>query len=89
MALWNDVWEQAAAQGMSVFVASGDAGAAGCASAGPVYNNVGNIAAVNGVASSPYVTAVGGTEFDETVNGATSSSFWSATNGANLASAIG
>ena len=89
MALWNEVWEQAAAQGMSVFVASGDAGAAGCASAGADNNSVGNLAAVNGVGSSPYVTAVGGTEFDETVNGATSSTFWSATNTANLASAIG
>ncbi|MGA2832685.1 MAG: Ig-like domain repeat protein [Terracidiphilus sp.] len=89
MALWNEVWEQAAAQGMSVFVASGDAGAAGCASAGSEYNNVGNVATVNGVGSSPYVTAVGGTEFDETVNGAAGSTFWSVTNAANLGSAIG
>ena len=27
---WNGLWQQAAAQGMSVFVASGDSGAAGC-----------------------------------------------------------
>ncbi len=31
---WNSLWQQAAAQGMSVFVASGDSGAAGCDSAG-------------------------------------------------------
>jgi hypothetical protein len=88
-ALWNQVWEQAAAQGMSVFVASGDAGAAGCASAGDTYTNMNNVATVSGLASSPYVTAVGGTEFDETVNGGSISTFWNATNTANLASAIG
>jgi len=86
-ALWNQVWEQAAAQGMSVFVASGDAGAAGCAAAGPAYANMNNVATVSGLASSPYVTAVGGTEFDETVNGGSSGTFWNATNTANLASA--
>jgi hypothetical protein len=88
-ALWNQVWEQGAAQGMSIFAAAGDAGAAGCASPGPEYNNVGNVAAVNGVASSPYVTAVGGTEFDETVNGASATTFWNTTNAANLSSATG
>ena len=30
LAFYNSLWEQAASQGMSVFVASGDAGAAGC-----------------------------------------------------------
>jgi len=88
-ALWNRVWEQAAAQGMSVFVASGDSGAAGCATPGPAYSNFGNVATVNGVASSPYVTAVGGTEFDEIVNGGNAGTFWNATNAANLASATG
>jgi hypothetical protein len=88
-ALWNQVWEQGAAEGMSIFAASGDAGAAGCAGPGAVYNNVGNVATVNGVASSPYVTAVGGTEFDETVNGASVATFWNSTNAANLSSATG
>ena len=88
-ALWNQVWEQGAAEGMSIFAASGDAGAAGCASPGPEYGNVGNVAAVNGVASSPYVTAVGGTELDETVNGASVGTFWNTANAANLSSATG
>jgi hypothetical protein len=88
-ALWNQVWEQAAAQGISVFVSSGDAGAAGCASPGGVYGFVPGPVAVNGLASSPYVTAVGGTEFDETVNGGSVSTFWNASNGSNLASATG
>jgi hypothetical protein len=74
---------------ISVFVSSGDAGAAGCASPGNVYGYVGTEVAVNGIASSPYVTAVGGTEFDETVNGGTIPTFWNATNASNLASATG
>jgi large repetitive protein len=88
-ALWNQLWEQAAAQGMSVFVSSGDSGAAGCSPPGYMFNNMGNVATVNGVASSPYVTAVGGTEFDETVNGASISDFWNSSNGADLSSAKG
>jgi large repetitive protein len=88
-ALWDQLWEQAAAQGMSVFVAAGDAGAAGCASAGVVNGGVEGPAAVSGVASSPYVTGVGGTEFDETVNGGSISTFWNTTNASNLESAIG
>jgi hypothetical protein len=88
-ALWNKVWEQAAAQGISVFVSSGDAGAAGCDAPGGVYGGVPGPVAVNGIASSPYVTAVGGTEFDETVNSGSISTFWNATNGANLSSATG
>ena len=55
-------WEQAAAQGQSVFVSSGDDGSAGCddfdteafATAG---------LAVSGFSSTPYNTSVGGTDF--------------------------
>ena len=88
-ALWNQVWEQAAAQGISVFVSSGDAGAAGCDSPGGVFSYVPGPVAVNGIASSPYVTAVGGTEFDETVNGGSLSTFWNSNNSSTLASAPG
>ena len=54
-AFYNALWEQAAAQGMSVFVASGDAGAAGCSTATA---SEGADAAVNGLCSSPYSTCV-------------------------------
>jgi hypothetical protein len=60
-AFYNALWQQAAAQGITVVTASGDSGAAGCDvfHAGPaVYG-----AAVSGVASTPYDVAVGGTEF--------------------------
>ena len=58
LAFYNELWEQAASEGISVFVASGDAGAAGC-SAGS--DTVGTEQAVNGLCSSPYSTCVGGT----------------------------
>ena len=67
---YNSLWEQAASQGMSVFVASGDAGAAGC-EAGADTAGSGN--AVNGMCSSPYATCVGGTEFNE---GANPAQYW-------------
>jgi subtilase family serine protease len=63
---WNEVWEQAAAEGISAFVAAGDTGAAACdgnaqTSGGPaVYGDT-----VNGLASTPFNVAVGGTAFNE------------------------
>jgi hypothetical protein len=56
---FNQIWSQAAAQGQSVFVSSGDSGAGGCD------NGVGttkNGLAVSGLASTPYNVAVGGTD---------------------------
>jgi pseudomonalisin len=83
LAFYNDLWEQAASEGISVFVASGDAGAAGCSSGS---DNAGTAAAVNGLCSSPYSTCVGGTEFDE---GSNPAQYWSAANAANYGSALG
>ena len=84
-AFWNALWEQAAAQGISVFVSSGDSGA-GCGS--NIFFGAARLG-VNGRASTPFNTAVGGTEFDETVNGGLASTFWSSTNGSSFASAVG
>jgi len=83
LAFYNNLWEQAASQGMSVFVSSGDAGAAGCQQG---KSTMGTVAAVNGLCSSPYVTCVGGTEFNESANAA---QYWSATNSAGYGSALG
>jgi subtilase family serine protease len=83
MAFYNSLWEQAASQGMSAFVASGDAGAAGCSAAS---DPAGSFAAVNGMCSSPYSTCVGGTEFNE---GSNPAQFWSSTNGAGDGSGLG
>ncbi len=57
----NSLWEQAAAQGITVMVSTGDSGSAGCDSSGAEYAVGGQ--AVNGFASTPYNVAVGGTDF--------------------------
>src|SRR5271167_278409 len=82
---FNNLWEQAAAQGISVVVSSGDNGPAGCDSdSQPTPATQG--LAVNGLASTPFNIAVGGTQFNE--NGA-ASTYWSATNGPDQTSALG
>lgn len=75
-AFYNALWQQAAAQGISVMVASGDSGAAGCDAIVQSTAAVGGLA-VSGVSSTPFNTAVGGTEFQENGSNAT---FWSTTN---------
>jgi pseudomonalisin len=71
----NSLWQQAATQGMSVFVASMDSGAAGCDEMNEAVATQG--LGVNGLASTPFNTAVGGTQFDDVLNRGT---YWSATN---------
>ena len=82
---YNSLWQQAAAQGISVFISTGDSGSAGCDSPGahtPASHGLG----VNGMASTPYNVAVGGTQFADTANPAT---WWNTGNDANYASAKG
>jgi hypothetical protein len=60
--LWSALWQQAAAQGITVFAATGDSGSAACdnsATQDIAYSGL----AVNGLASTPYDIAVGGTDF--------------------------
>ena len=83
LAFYNALWQQAAAQGMSVFVSSGDSGAAGCDS-GSAPSGTGP--AVNGLCTSPYATCVGGTEFDE---GSNPAQYWTTANTAAYGSALG
>jgi pseudomonalisin len=83
LAFYNSLWQQAAAQGMSVFVASGDSGAAACDLG---FASTGTQAAVNGLCSSPYATCVGGTEFAE---GSNPGQYWSGVNGIGNTSALG
>ncbi|HXY04050.1 MAG TPA: S53 family peptidase, partial [Terriglobales bacterium] len=69
--------EQAAAQGISYFVASGDAGAEGCDDPNAETVATGPIS-VSLLAATPFDVAVGGTMFNE--NGQ-DSKYWSSTNG--------
>jgi trimeric autotransporter adhesin len=57
-----EVNEQAAAQGISMVVSTGDSGSAGCDPSGAPAAQYG--LAVNALASTPYSIAVGGTDFD-------------------------
>ncbi len=61
--IMSGIWQQAAAQGITVFVAAGDSGAAGCDL--PTEHLAIHGYAVNGYASTPYNVAVGGTQFNE------------------------
>ena len=57
------MWEQAAAEGITVLVAAGDNGSAGCDYPGYA-TAASNGLAVSGAASTPFNVAVGGTDFD-------------------------
>lgn len=75
-AFYNSLWEQAAAQGITVVVSSGDGGSAGCDD----FNSSATASqglAVSGIAGTPYNVSVGGTDFNQ-IN--TWSTYWSATN---------
>ncbi|MGO9775296.1 MAG: Ig-like domain repeat protein [Terracidiphilus sp.] len=61
-AFWSALWQQAAAQGQTAFVSTGDGGSAGCDdfdTQAVAYDGL----QVNGIASTPYNVAVGGTDF--------------------------
>ena len=82
-ATFNYAYQQAASEGVSVFVSSGDEGAASC-DAG--YADAEYGIAVSGFASTPYNVAVGGTDFGDSYAG-TNSLYWKAKNKANYGSA--
>ena len=83
IAFYQQLAQQASAQGITWVNSSGDAGAAGCDPNGyPISQNG---AAVRFPASIPEVTAAGGTQFDELAGGGP---YWSAQNDANGASAL-
>ena len=82
---WDTLFKQAAGEGISVFVASGDAGASGCDSynAAPPASPLAN--SPNYICSSSYATCLGGTEFADT---SSPSTYWNSSNGTGLSSAL-
>jgi subtilase family serine protease len=75
---YNALWQQAAAEGITVFISAGDAGSAGCDNFNaqpPAPAEFGLQA--SGYASTPYNVAVGGTDFNDFSN---STQYWSSTN---------
>jgi pseudomonalisin len=80
---WDTLFSQAASEGISVFVSSGDAGAAGCDTqfaTPPMYQ----IRSINYICASSYATCAGGTEFVEGGD----VPYWASNNGSNLESAL-
>ncbi|MBI4913343.1 MAG: immunoglobulin domain-containing protein [Acidobacteria bacterium] len=79
-AFYANLWAQAAAQGISSFVASGDSGPAECddptraSGTGP---------GANGLASTPHNIAVGGTQFDDSAGG-----YWASSNAVDGSSVL-
>jgi subtilase family serine protease len=78
------LYQQAVAEGVSVFVSSGDEGAASC-DAG--FANAVHGIGISSYASTPYNVAVGGTDFSDLYSN-TVNTYWSKTNTATYGSAI-
>jgi Bacterial Ig-like domain (group 3) len=74
-AFYKTLWQQAAAQGITVLLSAGDSGSAGCDSSGVAGASDG--IAVNGLGSTPYNISVGGTDFYMPTGG---TAFWNPTN---------
>jgi hypothetical protein len=72
---YSSIWQQAAAQGITVILSAGDGGAAGCDNFDTDQVATHGLG-VSGFASTPYNVAVGGTDFDQFGR---ESQFWNTT----------
>ncbi len=81
---YYNLWQTAASEGIAVFVATGDSGSPACDQGGSSqYGNPYEAEyglSVSGMASTPYNTAVGGTDFNW---GSTASPYWNSSNTAS------
>jgi subtilase family serine protease len=85
-AFFASTYSLAVTEGVSVFVAAGDWGAAiGDAGSSNGYATHG--IGVNGFGSTPYNVAVGGTDFSDTLSG-TNATYWNSSNSSNYGSAL-
>src|ERR1700728_3276241 len=79
-AFYNNLWTQAASEGITVIVSTGDSGSAGCDYADPNIRGAQPAQyglAANGIASTPFNVAIGGTDFNDFSNPAT---YWNSSN---------
>ena len=83
-ATFNAAFQQAVAEGVSVFASSGDEGAASC---DPESFAATDGIGVTGWGETPYNVSVGGTDFGDTFAG-TNSIYWSALNSSTFGSAL-
>ena len=77
-------YEQAVAEGVSIFVSAGDEGAASDDNGNVATHGIG----ISGFASTPYNVAVGGTDFGYTADNVSPGTYWNATNSPTYSSAL-
>ena len=82
----NAILAQAASQGQSVIVASGDSGSTDCYGETGLTTAQQQALAVDFPGSSQYVTAIGGTEFPAADVASTNTTYWQAASGSDLVS---
>jgi subtilase family serine protease len=80
---FNSAFQQAVSEGVTVFVSSGDADAAGCDRNHPAFHGIG----ITGWGETPYNVSVGGTDYGDTYLGE-NTTYWSSTNGPYYGSAL-
>lgn len=84
--LWAGLWEQAAAQGQTVFVSSGDSGPTACPALAAIEGSTIvflDSLNVNGLSSTPWNVSVGGTDFyysDHASGAPSAAKLWNQTN---------
>jgi subtilase family serine protease len=83
-AAYNAAYMQAVTEGVSIFVSSGDEGAASSDGGNPASHGI----TVSGFTSTPYNVSVGGTDFAYTADFVSPSTYWNATNTATYSSAL-
>ena len=82
-AAFTNLLEEGASEGIPIFVSSGDSAVAGCNENAVATDGL----AVNGLATSPYDTAVGGTDFYDTALGQ-NKKYWTSANSTTGGSAL-
>jgi len=83
-AFYSSIWQQAAAQGITVLKAVGDKGSAACDN-GSSETAANQGLAVDGIAATPFNVAVGGTDFDDAGN---QTAYWNTTNSATTQASV-
>ncbi len=81
---YYNAYAQGVAEGVSIFVSSGDEDAASDDDGNPSTHGIG----ISGFASTPYNVAVGGTDFGYTALGVDPSTYWNSTNTSTYSSAL-
>jgi subtilase family serine protease len=81
---YNNAYQQAVAEGVSIFVSSGDENAASADDGSPARHGI----SVSGFTSTPYDVSVGGLDFGYTPDNVDPATYWSATNSNTYSSAL-